>query len=380
MLNRISAIITARLTDSLFEAQERLLSLINSTPRDVFEIILIDYGTPHYRRHIFDDLVQLGIRVYRHPSPREIFSIGDARDYGVQVASAPVIMFLDLDFHASAEMFRSIHALAYEKKLHHLCADFFCVPVVFLTEEGTRCYLKSIKSSDPFLEPISAEKVEADRRNVAFPSYGSSAIVCNRQHYMAIGGHHDQFKGHGAEDFELLHRLASLAPWGPRPSDYYTDSRIKTLEPLSGFRPYFARYALAALDRGLFLVHRFHPPRPEPGYLRKRRNFNLLKKLMKKYDSNNSMPLPLVNLHSSESVLVVARTETPEFARARLVMSQFRAYYLLEESDPQLIDKIKTLTLKHRVDAALIGASFGLAFRTRLRMYFESSGLRIIIF
>lgn len=79
-MNKISAIITVRLSESLFEAKERLVSLIDTIPKDIFDIVIIDYGTPPNLAHILDQAVQSGVRLFRHPSPRKIYSIGSARD------------------------------------------------------------------------------------------------------------------------------------------------------------------------------------------------------------------------------------------------------------------------------------------------------------
>src|SRR5690606_38667544 len=113
---------------------------------------------------------------------------------------------------------------AASKTLRVLGAEFACIPVLFLTERGTALYRRSVTEGTPLLSEFTIESIEKNTEVIAFPSYGSSAILVNRQHYMAIGGHHHSFKGHGAEDFELLHRLSSLAPWGERPEDYYSDT------------------------------------------------------------------------------------------------------------------------------------------------------------
>jgi len=304
MHDSISIIITIRLTPTLFEAERRLHDLCSVIPRNFFEIVIVDYGTPEtLRGPLLAYTAQPGIQVVRHPEPNKIFSIGAARDYGAQVANCPALLFMDIDFHAPQVGFQAIYKLASKMNLFKLTDKFLCIPVFFLTEQGTLKYERGIGLGIEWLVPCNIDQIEDDKENIAFPSYGSSAILINRMHYMSVGGHHPSFQGHGAEDFELLHRLSSLTPWGERPVNYYFDTKIKNMEPLSGFRPYFARYALPALRQGLFFIHRYHPPRQEADYFfRKRQNFSQLIRLMKKYDNCGVHPSPLSDLKSRSQV------------------------------------------------------------------------------
>jgi predicted glycosyltransferase involved in capsule biosynthesis len=106
----------------------------------------------------------------------------------------------------------------------------------------------------------------------------SSAIVVHRRTLLAHGGHDPAFTGHGAEDFELMHRLSQSRPRGQRPSDYHVDYGARRADE-GGFRAYFARYAEPLRDRGIHLAHAWHPPRREdPRYYEaRRRNFALLR-------------------------------------------------------------------------------------------------------
>ena len=111
---------------------------------------------------------------------------------------------------------------------------------------------------------------------------GSSAIAIRREALLDSGGHCGQFSGHGAEDFELMHRLSARYPQGGRPQDYLTDFGSR-LAAERGFRAYFARYARAPLAEGLMLAHQWHPPRrADPRYHAARdRNFARLREAMR---------------------------------------------------------------------------------------------------
>src|SRR5690349_4784761 len=84
--DKITLIIPIRLTGATYEGQERLARICDAVPRALFDILVSDYGTPPEHRGPLDSLEADGIRVVRHPSPHPLFSIGQARDFGVQMA------------------------------------------------------------------------------------------------------------------------------------------------------------------------------------------------------------------------------------------------------------------------------------------------------
>ena len=288
----ISIVITIRMTSSLFEAEERINNLCKIIPKKYFEIVIVDYGTSDRYKNKIQNLSSERVKVVTHPAPLPIFSIGAARDYGVQMAKGDAVLFLDIDFLTTENIFKNIYRLAQSEKIFSFTEKFFCIPVFFLTDAGSKQY--KINSSVFFESTY--EELEDNKELVSFPSYGSSAILINKNYYLSTGGHHKSFKGHGAEDFELLHRLSSKFPLLEKPKNYHKDTKIKGFEPFVGFRPYFARYSLAALSRGIFLIHLYHPKRVEQGYFRRRRNFLILKWLMYKFDIFKAQPEPLVDL------------------------------------------------------------------------------------
>ena len=293
---KITLIIPIRLTGATHEGEARLARIRRAVPRDLFEILVSDYGTPAEHRGPLDAAEAEGVRVVRHPSPHRLFSIGRARDFGVRMSRSPVVLFNDIDFLGTEAMYRAIHAEVLRRRMAENLFDFFCVPVLFLTEEGTQEWLAAGDAAKPFAGRLAIDALEADRARIQSVAYGSSAMVVNRHHYLSLGGHDPRFTGHGAEDYDLLHRLATLAPKGPRPHDYFTDYKDNNVRHYWGFRPFFALYGLDLLPRGIHLVHLWHPRRKEKGYFRPGRNFRLLRRVMKRFDRFGHQPLPLADL------------------------------------------------------------------------------------
>ncbi len=84
--------------------------------------------------------------------------------------------------------------------------EFFTVPCFYLTQEGSRKFISmDIKNRDKIFFNLYLLGKGKDLIQNFAPS--SSVMIIRRSHYLSIGGHRPEFKGHGYEDFELIHRL-----------------------------------------------------------------------------------------------------------------------------------------------------------------------------
>lgn len=120
-------------------------------------------------------------------------------------------------------------------------------------------------------------------------------MVVNRHHYMAVGGHRPEFRGHGYEDFELYHRLMALDGSLPRADDYYKDSKSWDGSTYNGFRSQLSLLGRAALMANLFVVHIWHPrPKKSSFYSGMQVNREIWLDIFKEFDSSCAMPEPLV--------------------------------------------------------------------------------------
>lgn len=341
MTEKIALIIPIRLTGATYDGATRLGRICETVPRDLFEIVISDYGTAPEHRGPLDAAEARGIRVVRHPSPHPVFSIGQARDFGVQMAVSPVVVFNDIDFFGTEATYRAIHAEVMRRRMAENLFDFFCVPVLFLTEEGTREWLAAGAGAKPFGGSPTVEALETDRARIQSVAYGSSAMVVNRHHYLSVGGHDPRFTGHGAEDYDLLHRLATLAPKGLRPHDYFTDYKDNNVRHYWGFRPFFALYGLDLLPSGIHLVHLWHPRRVEKGYFRPGRNFRLLKRVMKRFDRAGTQPMPLCSLAGGEGAWLVVYRNGRDLDLLRQLLPISASYRLVQaRTQPQAAKRL----------------------------------------
>lgn len=273
----ISAVIPLRVTRRARQTLARLERVLEQMPDTISPLVADDTPDAALRSEV-------ARRVGRHPRGRhvvaeaaagETFSIGRLRDLGTQAAPDPIVLFHDVDFTAPPAFYHRLDAFCREPSVADDPTNTLCIPVYFLTRAGTALYRRAPGPVWWALRP--------DRRGglVDRLVMGSSAILAHRETLLAEGGHDPGFVGHGAEDFELLHRLAKRHPRGKRPANYHVDygSRATTSQ---GFRAYFARYGQPPLEAGLAMVHLWHRPRREdPRYQAWRKtNFARLERML----------------------------------------------------------------------------------------------------
>lgn len=269
---------SGKISDENIIRLERLLSIL---PND-FEVVVVNDGSSKKVSQYLENLAYKErnfVYVYL-PTRWSRFSIARARNRGAQIASSPVIFFHDVDFIATEQTYLSILKEIETKEISKKREVFFCVPVGFLTSQGTKNYLNEINEKKD-MSIQSKIYINSNPDDLKFFVQGSSAIVCNRENFINIGGHNEYYKGHGAEDFELLHRLAHAYPIAQKPPDYSTNMGSGNIKEYRGFRAYFALYGLECKNRSIFLVHLFHEKRKTWGYYQSsRKNFQMLKQLM----------------------------------------------------------------------------------------------------
>lgn len=268
--------VNRRSKDALIRLQ-RLLSFIP----DCFEVVVVDDGSTRPRKNEISLLVmdRPQSRYLYLPTQMQRFSLARARNRGAAYARSDVVLFHDLDFMGSTQTYLQIADVIRNKLAYAVKHHFFCVPVAFLTETGTQHYLQYLPCSSNATNWQFYQAAERDGE-VKFLVQGSSCIVVRKDYFLEIGGHDESYDGHGAEDFELLHRLSSNYLIATRPADYPLNTGSGKISEYRGFRAFFALYGQDCVRSECVLIHLYHPKRKESGYYQHERNFAKLKSLM----------------------------------------------------------------------------------------------------
>lgn len=334
----ITAVIPVRLsTDRLYDEPERIARIIATLPRSYVPLI-VDYGTGAERAGELQSLAaSTGTRLVRVETGDQPFSVGHARDIGTLHAETPLILYHDIDFLLSPRSYERVLEEARLRGMPDNAYAFFALPGVYLTEDFTQRYLTLFAEGDAsFADVLLHDGVmRRDKSVYENHTYAISAIVASRYHLLAIGGHDKSFVGHGAEDFELLHRLASYAPRGPKTLNYYRNTMNNSIQRYEGFRAYFALYGIDVFQRGLQMAHLWHPRREDASYMAPRHdNQERVSKIMADYDAGRSWVPPLEDIHSAERTLVLVKDETAPAVRAlRHVFPAFGRHEIRREGD-----------------------------------------------
>ena len=277
----------------------RLVTQLTCLPNG-YEVIIVNDGSPKAVGHWIDQLV-----TQQHVPTRPIksihlhtrfkkFSLARARNRGAEAANTPVVLFHDVDFLATTAVYERLRGYIAKQQLAAKPENFFCVPVAFLTETATEHFMQAFQRDqeawcfrDRQLLPV---------EHLQFLVQGSSCIVMNREDLLSIGGHDEGFKGHGAEDFELLHRLSCRFPIAEKPPEYERNMGSGNVKEYRGFRAYFALYGEQCRQAGCTLVHLWHPKRKGFGYYRHKQNFKRLQLIMAHHPAVERRPTNQVKL------------------------------------------------------------------------------------
>lgn len=380
----ITAVIPVRLsTDRLYDELERIARIVATIPRG-YVALIVDYGTGEERAGELRDLAgATGTKLVRVETGDQPFSVGHARDIGTQHAETPLILYHDIDFLLSPRGYERVLEEARLRDMPENVYTFFALPGVYLTEEFTRHYLDLFAQGEAaFADTLAHDGVmRRDKSVYENHTYAISAIVASRYHLLAIGGHDKSFVGHGAEDFELLHRLASYAPRGPKTLNYYRNTMNNSIQRYEGFRAYFALYGIDLFQRGLQVAHLWHPRREDTSYVApKSHNQERVSQIMADYDAGRSWVPPLADLHSPENTLVLVKEGTAPSIRAlRHAFPAFGRYEIRRETEFTDSDALMQAMDEAGFTRAFFLNPYGNAHRLSLYKALKAAGRRLIV-
>lgn len=378
----ITAIIPVRLsTDFLYDEIARIERILSTLP-DCFSALVVDYGTSIERSGEIRSLsLSSGVKVVRVESSGQPFSVGHARDIGAQHASTPLVMFHDIDFLLSKESYEKICLEARLKGMPDNAYAFFALPGAYLTEPFTREYLDLHASGDGAFADARVHNAVMTYDKGVFDqlTFAISAIVVNRLHLLAIGGHDKSFTGHGAEDFELMHRLSSYYPRGPRPRDYYNNTRSNSIAQYEGFRAYYALYGIDIFQRGTILSHLWHPRRADAGYVGTN-NQARVAKIMRDFDGGVTSLPPLTDEASPEYTLMLIQPGTSPARALRHAFPAMGRFKCIPERSFETPDSLLDFVQSEGFTRVFFLNPYGNSHRLDLYRAVRAAGVRFVIF
>lgn len=310
----LSVIFPFRDDPALPHLMQRLEEQLQLIPEDNrFEFLVVDSGSPaDSAAQVAEWCATYGANYLRHGNEGEIFSIGAARDHGVQQAKGTAVTFFDIDCRAPSDFWSRLLSFMKSYGISRNKKAFFAVPALYLTREGTEEFVENL--SDETFQDFYLRWMHGDVASVQNLAPCTSIMVLDRLYYLSIGGHRSEFRGHGFEDFELYHRLLREEDILPRPDNYLHDGRNWSTNVYNGFRSMYSVIGRAALLSNLFVVHLWHPRPKEASFYNAaslQTNRVIWKELFQKFDDDGRHPDPLpAHEHTENTTLYFGQPQS----------------------------------------------------------------------
>lgn len=358
---KLSVIFPVRVSNNrqyILDNIERILSL-NSKNSEI-EYLLIDSGSTSFFSRKIKDLCDNHNTKYIYQDTRsQTFSIGRARDYGAQLATGECVIFLDVDLVFDKEFYKKILEEIECREMRKNITEYFCIPCFYIDEDFSKEFTsdKNIGSSVKYRN-LRNNYDNGDNNGIQSFAPATSLLVINRWHLLSIGGHRKEFSGHGSEDFDLAHRLATYARKYHRTYNYYVDKKDYSSVDYEGFRAYFSMAGYSVYNNNLFAVHIWHP-RPKDKYqVSTHKNKELLQNFMKEFDEGRSKIDPLEDLSKKENTLIFGiRKDTAWLSIRQLIPLLGRVDYISELKVE--IDEIESLIESRGITRFLFWNPYG---------------------
>ena len=286
--NKSSNYLFIRINDLLDE----LATQIQNLP---IEVLVVDTGSSEdIKNAISKKCNEYAFSYFYKNQTKKAFSIGECRDIGAEIAQGKAITFMDVDLRVDSDFWRELLVLMKNWGINKQKKSFLAIPCIYLSSQGTEEFAKHRLTS----KYLYLQYLQGIKDNVESFALCSSVMIVNRDHYLEIGGHDKEFRGHGYEDFELYNRLLGEEKIIPIPNNYLLDKKVWDTSTFEGFRSRFTLIARPALLSNLQVIHLWHPrPKSASFYDDKllQRNRILWQTKFENYLKTGTLPEPLVN-------------------------------------------------------------------------------------
>lgn len=269
----ITLVICVRAHDAnpwVIDRLEALSTLYDQLP----EVVIVDFGSDEQYATKIKSICEEDGFSYRYVDDKGVYSASKARNAGFCSAKTEFVFFTDIDFVYPTDFFsrlaRTISALTREGQIDTI---LMC-SAVHLSEASTSSYvsMQAAEQSD-FLELIGHRAIYTGfGEDVQFVAPYSNNFLIHRDLFALSGGYHENFRGHGSEDFEFISRLNYYTQHHVVPTKLSHDfggplrAEFFNQQSYEGFRAINAVTCLAGELQGLKAYHLYHPTSNDDGW------------------------------------------------------------------------------------------------------------------
>lgn len=376
---KLGVIIPFRYSSKRADSLERIENIFRvERPKEVL-MYLVDSGSKEsVSVHVEELCKKYKVEYIFIDSHNELFSAGKARDIGAIYAKTDYITFQDIDCLPYAGFYEQLIGEIKNEDLYEKQNDFLVLPCLYLTEEGSAEYVNT---------PLNERKqvfINYYLRNrtdkVKSYTLSASSILIHRMQYLSLGGHNKSFRGHGFEDFELLHRAATYSNRFIRPKRYYEDLKKWSLPSYEGFRSMFRLYGDIMFLKGIFICHIWH----DTNNLEKKYkeanygNSELLIESMRAFDFNKDRPIPLPDIRKAKT-LALGKPNSAFFKSIQHALPHFGIIEYKSEHEFDHANDFIEYFKKNDYSRALLPNPYGNEKRLLLYRALKERGLEFIV-
>lgn len=370
MLTIITPVYCTSKDDYLFE---RVVWFIkNSFTSNSIKRILVDYASPDYIAQEFRDLCkEKDILYVELKKYGELFSAGECRNIGVSMASTEYITFQDVDLYAPDSIYSKILTKIANMEFYN---DLEIVPCLYLSEEFSSLFFDQVEEiNQDNLDDLFSKAYSyylASDNNIHMYAPVTSTLLVKRKFFMESGGNNLSFQGHGYEDFESLHRLATLSNKFIKPVDYYSHDYKYHSAEYKGYRTFFSLFGRQLMNESIFFVHLWHPKNINASYVNKNHvNRELFNKLVREFDTKDKQPEALTELYSRDKTLILAPRFGKTVETIRVALPYLGNVVFAQDKDFSDVESFDHFLNANGINRVLFFNSYGNDFRYQLYLW-----------
>lgn len=241
---------------------ERLRRIVTSHGMERFEIVIAhnDRGTAHDRAFVrhFPHLPNVKLISARFYSGQ--INSGYLRNRAVEMATAPILMLLDVDIAPDPLLFEECAGLVARGN------RLVMLPCLYLTAWASRRLTRKLASA----EEIVGAYLRFQRRYFQHLASPSSVVFLERKNFWEIGGFDETFQGHGYEDFDFIVRFAIHHGLIPASEDLLENRTYRAPLLAEGFRKYLGQISLPFILKRKIVFHLYHDRKNRDAYYKAR--------------------------------------------------------------------------------------------------------------
>lgn len=231
-------------------------------------VLIVDFGSQVGFKEEVEETCKAQGFDYHYVDDQGTYSAAIAHNRGFEKVSTQFVLFSDIDFFFERNVFEKLSDLASSLEMGVTVDVVLSFAAYHVSEKSTNEFVRAetaLEKSNYLTRLGYISNFQDQNKDVEFIAPYSNVYMMNVELYKQIGGYHEEFRGHGSEDFEFFIRLAigtSLQPlpievekdkYGPSKRDFFWIKQYR------GFRRLNEALALPSELLGLKVFHLWHP-------------------------------------------------------------------------------------------------------------------------